>query len=139
MELCSDQKFTCKYIKISNWSYAQVNFPASFCQPGGSLYRSTVWLDGARPPPKVCFWTLKIIHLEHHPKKKKNRQCNCQHEWVSHFFIYKKVSFMNSLQWKNTKNAFLPIQFDLGRYSQHCIKTSYDCYLSKGALSHWRP
>jgi hypothetical protein len=40
-------------IKISNWSYAQIIFPASFASHG-VLNMIPVFLDGARPPPKVC-------------------------------------------------------------------------------------
>ena len=54
MVLCLDQKFACKYIKISNLSYTEVIFPASFASQGVHYKDPTVWLDGARPPPKVC-------------------------------------------------------------------------------------
>ncbi len=41
-------------IKISNWSYAQMIFPASFASHGVLNIFPVVWLDGARPPLKVC-------------------------------------------------------------------------------------
>ncbi len=37
---------------FKNWSYAQIIFPGGFANQDILNKDPTVWLDGARPPPK---------------------------------------------------------------------------------------
>ncbi len=45
------QKYVCKGIKVSNWSYNQIIFTTSFAGQGVLDIDATVWLDGARITP----------------------------------------------------------------------------------------
>ncbi len=36
------------------------HFPGRLCQPGGICKDPTVWLDGARPPPKYFFKDIRV-------------------------------------------------------------------------------
>jgi hypothetical protein len=85
LELCSDKKYVCKYIKISNWSYAQIIFPTGFADQGALNKDPTVCLDGDHPQKYVC----------------KYKKYNLKSQSISQIFN-KKVSLINVHQWKNT-------------------------------------
>ncbi len=67
------KKYVSKYIKISkNWSNAQIIFLPGFTSQRALNKDPTVWLDGARPPPKYSYrpiqkhlWWTGLIHPMH--------------------------------------------------------------------------